>query len=122
MPREPLIAVIDDDESFRIALVDLLCSLGYAASGFASANEFIAGDTEKSCDCIITDVHMPGMSGLELKVLLTSRGSDIPVIMVTAHAEPELGIRAAVVGAVCLLRKPFESDILIDCLDKALRL
>jgi len=118
--REPLIAVIDDDESFRIALVESLCSLGYGARGFASAEEFVVANGERSCDCIVTDVHMPGMSGLDLKLLLTSRGSNVPVIMITARIEPELEVRAAVVGAVCLLRKPFESDALVGCLDTAL--
>jgi FixJ family two-component response regulator len=118
--RELSISVIDDDESFRTALVESLCSLGYGARGFASAENFIAGDGEKSCDCVITDVHMPGMSGLDLKLLLTSRGSKLPVIMITARSEAILEVRATAVGAVCLLRKPFESNALIDCLKKAL--
>jgi FixJ family two-component response regulator len=118
--RELSISVIDDDESFRTALVESLCSLGYGARGFASAENFIAGDGEKSCDCVITDVHMPGMSGLDLKLLLTSRGSKLPVIMITARSEAVLEVRATAVGAVCLLRKPFESNALIDCLKKAL--
>src|ERR1700716_2974051 len=71
--REPLIAVIDDDEPFRTALVESLCSLGYRARGFASGEEFFAASGESSCDCVITDVHMPGMSGLDLQRLLTTR-------------------------------------------------
>jgi FixJ family two-component response regulator len=118
--RQLSIAVIDDDESFRTALVESLCSLGCGARGFASAENFIAGDGEKSCDCIITDVHRPGMSGFDLKLLLTSRGSKVPVIMITARSEAVLEIRATVIGAVCLLRKPFESNALIGCLKKAL--
>ncbi len=121
MSREPLIAIIDDDESFRTALVDSLCSLGYGVRGFASAEEFVAGDGEDSCDCIITDIHMPGMSGFDLKRLLASRASDVPIIMITARAEPDLEARAAASGAVCLLRKPFETDALIDCLARALK-
>jgi FixJ family two-component response regulator len=117
--RELLIAVIDDDESFRMALVESLSSLGYGARGFASAEEFIAADGEGSCDCVITDIHMPGMSGFDLKRLLAARGSARPVIMVTAHAEPDLEAKAAASGAVCLLRKPFETDALIDCLERA---
>src|ERR1700716_4603602 len=68
--REPLIAVIDDDEPFRTALVESLCSLGYRARGFASGEEFFAASGESSCDCVITDIHMPGMSGLDLQRLL----------------------------------------------------
>ena len=119
MSKEPLIAVIDDDESFRIALVESLCSLGFDAREFASAEEFLAG--EGSCDCVVTDIHMPGMSGLDLKQLLTARGSKMPVIMITARAEPDLEAKAASSGAVCLLRKPFEADALIDCLERALK-
>ena len=120
MPREPSIAIIDDDEPFRIALVESLESLGYGAHGFASAEEFLAGDGERSCDCVITDIHMPGMSGLDLKRLLASRGCQVPVIMITARAEPELEAKAAASGAICLLRKPFDADALIDCLERAL--
>ena len=122
MGREPLIAVIDDDNSFRIALAESLGSLGYDAQGFASAEEFIAGGGEGSCDCVVTDIHMPGMSGLDLKQLLTERGSKVPVIMITARAERDLEAKAASSGAVCLLRKPFEADALIGCLERALKL
>jgi FixJ family two-component response regulator len=121
VPGEPLVAVIDDDNSFRAALADSLCALGYVAREFASAEEFIAGDGEGSCDCVVTDIHMPGMSGLDLKRLLVSRGSKMPVIMITAHAGPELEAKALSSGAVCLLEKPFEPDALINCLEKALK-
>jgi FixJ family two-component response regulator len=119
--REPLIAVIDDDESFRIALVESLCSLGYDAQGFASAEEFIASDGEELRDCVITDIHMPGMNGFDLKRLLTARGFKMPVIMITARAERDLEAKAAASGAVCLLTKPFEADALIGCLQRALK-
>jgi FixJ family two-component response regulator len=117
--RELSISVVDDDDSFRTALVELLRSLGHGVRGFASAEEFVAGDGEASCDCIITDVQMPGMSGLDLKRLLTARGSTVPVIMITAHAETSLDAKVAASGAICLLRKPFETDALIDCLERA---
>jgi FixJ family two-component response regulator len=114
-----IVAVIDDDESFRIALVESLYSLGYDTREFASAEEFLAG--EGSCDYVVTDVHMPGMSGLDLKRLLTARGSKMPVIMITARAEPELEAIVAFSDVVCLLRKPFEADALIDCPERALK-
>lgn len=120
MAREPLVAVIDDDEPFRTALIESLNSLGYGARGFASAEEFVATDGEKSCDCVITDIHMPGMSGFDLNRLLMSRESKVPVIMITARAEPGLEAKAAAAGVVCLLRKPFESGSLTGCLDRAL--
>ena len=119
MSGELLIAVVEDDESFRMALVESLDSLGYRALGFASAEEFIADDVDKLCDCIITDIHMTGMSGFDLKRLLASRGSTTPVVMITAQTERALEAKAIACGAVCLLRKPFETDILVDCLEKA---
>jgi FixJ family two-component response regulator len=118
--KELLIAVIDDDESFRRALTESLGSLEYRTRGFASAEEFLTGNGETSSACIITDIHMPGMSGLDLKRLLASRGSTTPVIMITAHAEPGLEVKATASGAVCLLRKPFQTDALIQCIEKAL--
>jgi FixJ family two-component response regulator len=120
--RELSIAVIDDDESFRIALVESLCSLGHSAHGIASAEEFVAGEGEGSRDCIITDIQMPGMSGFDLKRLLATRGSTVPVIMITARATLNLEGKAAASGAVCLLRKPFATDTLIGCLEQAAKL
>jgi FixJ family two-component response regulator len=116
------IAVVEDDESFRMALVVSLTSLGYGARGFASAEQFIAEDGDRSCDCVITDIHMPTMSGFDLKQLLTSRGSTKPVIMITAQAEPALETRAMAYGAICLLRKPFDDDVLIDVIESALEI
>ena len=119
--REPLIAVIDDDEGFRSAFVESLGSLGYEAREFSSAEEFITWEVDASCDCVITDVHMPGMSGLDLARLLTARGRRLPVVMVTARSDLGIDADAAASGAICLLRKPFEADALIDCLEKALK-
>jgi FixJ family two-component response regulator len=119
---EFIISVIDDDESFRTALVGLLRSLGYEAQGFTSAVEFINSGEEGSCDCIITDFCMPKMSGLDLIQLLTARGSTVPVIMVTGRPEPGLVAKAAAGGAICLLMKPFEDDALIGYLEKALKI
>jgi FixJ family two-component response regulator len=114
------LAVIDDDASFRAALVESLCSLGYGVRGFGSAEEFVAGDGEVAFDCIITDIHMPGMSGLDLQRLLVARDCRVPVILITARAEPGLEATAAQCGAVGLLRKPFASESLLGCLAKAL--
>jgi FixJ family two-component response regulator len=119
--RDLLIAVIDDAESFRTALVESLGALGYRARGFASAEEFIAWEAEASCNCVIADIHMPGMSGLELGRLLSARRRGVPVVMVTAHSDLGIDAQATASGAVCLLRKPFPTDALIDCLEKALK-
>lgn len=120
MAGEPVVSVVDDDEPFRVALIDSLASVGYRARGFASAEEFVAEDGGSLCDCVITDIHMPGMSGFDLKRLLSARNSKVPVIMITARAEPGLEAKAAAAGAVCLLRKPFDPSALIGCLDRAL--
>ena len=122
MSGDLIISVIDDDESFRSALVELLLSLGYEARSFASAVEFIDRGGEGSCDCIVTDFSMPEMSGLDLIQLLTARGSTVPVIMVTGHSEPGLEAEAAASGAVCVLIKPFKEDALIVCLERALKI
>jgi FixJ family two-component response regulator len=116
-----LIAIVDDDGSFRIALVESVSSLGYGAHGFRSADEFIAGGGGGSYDCLITDIDMPGISGLDLKRLLADRGSRMPVIMITALAEPDLEARVAAAGVVFLPRKPFEAGALIDCLERTLK-
>lgn len=120
MLQEFVVAIIDDDEPFRAALVESLISLGYTTRDFASVEEFIARDGPTACDCVITDIHMPGMDGFDLKRLLTARNATLPVIMITARSDPRLEARAAAAGAVCLLRKPFESNQLIHCLARAL--
>jgi FixJ family two-component response regulator len=118
--KEALIAVVDDDSSFRSALVDSLDSLGFDVRGFASAEEFFEGDDFPTWDCIITDIHMRGMSGLDLKRLLVARDCRVPIIMITALPEPDMEARVAASGAICLLIKPFESDALLGCLKQAL--
>jgi FixJ family two-component response regulator len=119
---DPLIAVIDDDEPSRTAIQEALSVLGYLARGFASADEFLAAGDEGSYDCIITDIHMPGISGFDLKRLLLARGFAVPVIMITARTEPGLEVIAAKCGAVCLLRKPFETDTLTGFLRAAIKI
>jgi len=104
-----------------VALVEALFSLGYGARGFASAEEFFADDGTEPYDCVITDIHMPGMSGFDLQRWLITHDPGLPVIMTTADAEPGLEARAAAIGAVCLLRKPFEVDAMTDCLERALK-
>ena len=118
--NEPRIAIIDDDESLRLALVGFVRSLGYRATGFASADEFLAAGAAGTSDCIVTDIQMPGLSGIDLKHHLTRAGCRVPVIMVTARTEPALHERALASGALCLLRKPFTDDALIGCLERAL--
>jgi FixJ family two-component response regulator len=114
------VSIIDDDESMRVALIGLVRSLGYEAHGFASAEEFLASGHVTSCACVVTDVQMPGMSGIDLKVHLSKNQLPLPVIMITGRDEPGLEKKAAAAGATCFLRKPFEAEMLAACLKKAL--
>jgi FixJ family two-component response regulator len=121
VPGHLAIAVIDDDDSFRVALVESLYSLGFEVSGYASARDFIAGNGQGLCQLVVTDVHMPGMSGLDLMQHLRASGSKVPVILITARSEPGLEARAAAAGAACFLEKPFEINELIECIEGAVK-
>jgi len=119
--RDLEIAVIDDDQSFRVALVESLSSLGYGADGYASAEDYIGSTGGKSFDCVVTDIHMPGMSGLDLMKRLAAGGSTTPVVLITARSDTNLEAKAAAAGAACLLRKPFEINELIECIEGAVK-
>jgi FixJ family two-component response regulator len=121
VPQGVLISIIDDDGSLRDALVRLIRSLGYDARSFESAEEFAESSAISSSACIITDIQMPGMSGIELMRLLVQRHCTAPVIMITARHEPGLEERARAAGAACFLRKPFAAKALIDCLESVLK-
>jgi FixJ family two-component response regulator len=116
-----LISIIDDDESMLNAVIGLVRSAGFDAQGFVSAEAFLAYGMIESFACIITDIQMPGMSGIELKKYLSGRQFSVPVIMITARDDLDLEERALASGAASFLRKPFEADALIDCLERALR-
>ncbi|WIW44912.1 response regulator [Bradyrhizobium sp. 62B] len=113
------IAVIDDDDSFRVALVESLSSLGYQADGYSSAEDYIQRVGARLFGCVVTDIHMPGMSGLDLMQRLSSEGSKTPVVLITARSDTNLEAKAAAAGAVCLLRKPFDINDLIGCIEGA---
>lgn len=118
--EQPQISIIDDDDSLRAALAGLIRSLGYRVSAHASAEDFlVAGEASQSA-CIVSDIHMPGLSGIELTQHLAQAGYVVPVIMITARTEAGLRERALASGALCVLQKPFAAEALIDCLDKAL--
>jgi FixJ family two-component response regulator len=121
VPRDLDIAVIDDDQSFRVALVESLSSLGYGSDGYASAEDYIGSIGGKPVDCVVSDIHMPGMSGLDLMKRLATGGSTIPVVLITARSDKNLEAKAAAAGAACLLRKPFEINDLIECIEGAVK-
>lgn len=114
------IAIIDDDESVRIALSGLVRSLGHRALAFGSAEEFMAAGAATGSACIVSDIQMPGISGIELKRQLNDAGCAAPVILITARTEPEMHERAFASGALCVLRKPFAAEVFLECLERAL--
>ena len=120
MPHNPVIAIVDDDESFRHATISFIRSLGYSAAAFPSADAFINSNVVENTDCLITDVQMPGMSGIELQSHLIAQGHRVPVIFVTAFPEMEARGHALRAGAIGFLGKPFGDENLISCLNKAL--
>lgn len=120
MTSGPLIAIIDDDESLRLALVGLLRASGYSTRGYGSAEAFLR-DAPATVACLVTDIQMPGMSGIDLKRHLTKQGLATPTVMITARTEAELETGAFASGAVCVLKKPFEADALVGCIERALR-
>lgn len=120
MAKTHVISIIDDDPSVREATQSLIRSLGYSAQAFSSAEEYLQSDRLRDSSCVITDLHMPGMSGVDLQDRLIAEGHKIPVIFVTAYFEEGVRARVMDAGACGFLRKPFSDKSLIECLDKAL--
>jgi FixJ family two-component response regulator len=115
-----VITIIDDDVSVRVATNRLVRSLGYSTHAFASADEFLRSPQLNATSCVITDIHMPGMDGVELQSYLRAQGSRLPIIFITAFPDESVRARALDGGAVALLTKPFDVATLIKCLDVAL--
>ena len=120
MQNPPTISIIDDDESMRCAMKSLVASLGLDAYTFASAEEFLQSPHLDDTSCLITDLQMPGMNGVELQKLLLAQGRRIPIILVTAFPEERMRTRAIEAGALGFLSKPFETQTLIDLIDKVI--
>jgi FixJ family two-component response regulator len=114
------VAVVEDDESTREATKHLLRLLGYATVSFASAEDFLKSDRVRDTACLITDVHLPGMSGIELQSRLILDGHRISVIFVTAFPDDAIRARALKDGALCYLTKPLQEQSLITCVEWAL--
>jgi FixJ family two-component response regulator len=121
MSGSPVIAIVDDDEAIRIATASLLRSFGYETRGFASAEDFLAAGMDKTAACLITDVQMPGVGGLELQRILCARKCPMPVLFVTAYGNDAIRKRALDAGAFCFLEKPFSGDAIVRHLQDALR-
>lgn len=121
MVRTPVIAIVDDDQSVRLAIDNLVRSLGYESNQFSCAEHFLAGANLKRTSCLITDVQMPGMSGLELQSELINIGLDMPIIFITAYPEESMRKRAKACGAKCFLSKPFEGQTMIECIERVIQ-
>jgi len=115
------VSVVDDDESVRESLPDLLRELGFAVQAFSSAEEFLASDYVDETSCLILDIAMPGMSGPDLQRELKLRRQEIPIIFITAHADETVRPRVIAQGAVGCLFKPFSDTALLGALNTALR-
>jgi FixJ family two-component response regulator len=115
-----LISIVDDDEEMREATKGLIRSLGYQATTFASAEEFLQSDSVDNSSCLIADVQMPGLSGIDLRRDLIARGIKMPTIFITAFPEEGARLRALTAGAIGYLGKPFSEDSLLECLNRAL--
>jgi FixJ family two-component response regulator len=120
MPEGPLIAVVDDDRSIRNATQDLLNAAGYSTLTFENARSFLGSSARASVDCLVADMRMPGMTGLELHEHLASSGDSIPTVIITAHPEEATRERARQAGITCFLPKPFTPDELLVCVRRAL--
>lgn len=120
MPASPIISVIDDDASVRSSTEGLLRSCGYRVRMFASAEEFLNASNAENCACIVSDVHMPGISGFDLVKELAKSEAPKPVVLITAYFDEAAVARAKSAGAVCILPKPFGADDLIACIEKAI--
>ena len=121
MPKASLVSIVEDDQFFRDSMRRLMRSLGYSVAAFPSAADFLASSRLAETACLIADVHMPAMTGVELYRHLSDAGYAIPTILVTAYPDDDVRARALNDGVVCYLRKPVDENHLIRCLRAALQ-
>lgn len=116
------VAIVDDDELMRGALQGLLRAAGFEARAFASAEEFLESGDPRRCGCLIADIRMPGMSGLDLQTALKADRIPTPIIFITAHGDERMRMQALRSGAVEFLAKPFDDEVLLETVRTALAL
>jgi FixJ family two-component response regulator len=114
------VAIVDDDDSVRTALQGLMKEAGLPAVTFASAEDFLQSGKQRQTACLISDIRMPGMSGLDLQAHLNKERQRIPIIFITAHGEEDMRLKALRAGAVEFLAKPFDEEVLLDSVRAAL--
>ena len=120
MPETQLVAIVDDDPSFRDATQNLLQASGFSTATFASAESFLASKRRHDVSCLVTDMRMPGMTGLELCLELAASGHPIPAVLITAYPDESVRPRARKAGIRCYLSKPFSPEQLCECVRSAL--
>jgi FixJ family two-component response regulator len=120
MSAKPLISIVDDDETARASTLDLVCSMGFAAQAFRQPDDFLESGYIRHTSCLIADMRMPGMTGLELYSHLVASGHAIPTILITAFPDDRDRARARQSGVRCYLAKPFEDKELFECIHAAL--
>jgi FixJ family two-component response regulator len=116
----PVISIVDDDESVRTALKSLIDSVGFRAEVFGSGEEFLKSPYVSRTNCLIADVRMPGMNGLELQERLQAAGSPVPIVFISAHDDKEARARGLREGAIAFLQKPFSEDSLLGAITAGL--
>jgi FixJ family two-component response regulator len=119
MPEGPLVVIVDDDESIRNATRLLLRAAGFSTAIFADAKSFLTSASRRRAACLIADMRMPGMTGLELYQALVASGDGIPTVIITAHPDEPAHSRAREAGITCYLSKPFVPDDLLECVREA---
>jgi FixJ family two-component response regulator len=115
-----MVAIVDDDDLMRSALEGLLKAVGFPAQAFASAEDFLKSGQQRQARCLITDIRMPGMSGLELQAHLNAERCRIPIIFITAHGDEKMRMQALRAGAVEFMAKPFDDEALVESVRAAL--
>jgi len=121
MPGVPLISIVDDDDAVRNSLDDLIRSIGFRTRGFPSAEAFLSFNHARDTACLILDVRMPGMNGIDLQRQIVAGNWPIPIIFITSHADDDARARALQAGAVAFLYKPFREEELLNAIDAALK-
>jgi len=121
LSSKTLISIIDDDEDFRASIADLMQAMGFTIEAFSSAVDFLASPNVRHTSCLITDVHMPRMTGTELHSHLVGSGHDIPTILITAYPDDSARTRALDQGVICCLSKPLDVEALLGCVRSALQ-
>jgi FixJ family two-component response regulator len=119
MSAAPLICIVDDDHALRASLADLMSAAGYRTAQFETADAFLASEEKLICQCVLADIQMPGLSGIDLKREMNAEGLDTPVIVITALTGEQWADRAAELGA-SFLRKPFDADALFGLVNRSL--